>query len=64
MLALLVTIVLIVFICWLAVWFLGQLAPGHPAILDNLIWAVCVILVIIVLAKAFGFADIPVPKLR
>jgi hypothetical protein len=64
MLHLLFTIVLIVLLCWLAVWVLGQLAPGHPGIIDNIIWVVCVLLVILILAGAFGVADVPVPRLR
>jgi hypothetical protein len=64
MISLLITIVLVVFICWLAVWFLGSLAPGHPAIIDNIIWVMCVLIIIIVLANALGFGDVPVPKLR
>lgn len=64
MIQLLLTIVLVVFICWVAIWFLGQIAPGHPAIVDNLIWALCVLLVILVLVNAFGIVDIPVPRVR
>jgi len=64
MLHLLFTIVVIVLICWLAIWVLGQLAPGHPAMIDNIIWVVCVLLVILLLAGAFGVADVPVPKVR
>jgi len=62
--ALLFTIVVIVLIGWLAIYVLGMLAPGHPGIIDNIIWVVVVILVVIVLAKAFGLADVPVPRLR
>ncbi len=64
MITLLLTVVVIVLICWLAVWVLGQLAPGHPGIIDNIIWVVCVLLVVVVLAHAFGFTDVPVPRLR
>lgn len=64
MITLLFTVVIIVLICWLAVWILGQLAPGHPGIIDNIIWVICVVIVILVLANAFGIADVPVPKLR
>ena len=64
MITLLFTIVVIVLICWLAVWVLGMLAPGHPAIIDNIVWVICVLLVIVVLVKAFGLVDIPVPRLR
>lgn len=64
MIALLVTVVVIVLICWLAIYVLGMLAPGHPAIIDNIVWVVCVLLVVVVLINAFGLADIPVPRLR
>lgn len=64
MIGLLITVVVLVLVCWLAVWVLGQLAPGHPAIIDNIIWVICVLLVIVVLVNAFGLADIPVPRLR
>lgn len=64
MITLLFTIVVIVLLCWLAVWVLGQLAPGHPGIIDNIVWVVCVVLVILVLARALGLADVPVPRLR
>lgn len=49
-----------------AVWLLGQLAPGHPAILDTLVWVVVVILIVLVLAQAFGVAGInpQIPRLR
>ncbi len=64
MISLLFTVVLVVLIGWLAVWVLGQLAPGHPGIIDNIIWVVCVLIVVIVLARAFGLVDVPVPRLR
>jgi hypothetical protein len=64
MIALLLTIVIIVLVCYLAVWVLGQLAPGHPAMVDTLIWVLCVVLVVLVLVQAFGLSDIRVPKLR
>lgn len=64
MVSLLLTIVLIVLICWAAVWVIGYLAPGHPAILDRLIWVLCIVVVALVLIQAFGIADVPVPRLR
>jgi hypothetical protein len=64
MISLLFTIVVIALIGWLAVWVLGQLAPGHPAIIDNIIWVVVVLLIVVLLAGAFGLADVPVPRLR
>lgn len=64
MITLLFTIVVIVLICYAAVWVIGQLAPGHPGIVDKLIWVLCVVLVVIVLVNAFGIVDVPVPRLR
>lgn len=64
MIQLLFTIVFIVIVCWLAVWILGQIAPGHPGIIDNIIWVVCVLLVLMVLVSAFGLVDIPIRRVR
>ena len=64
MIGLLFTIVVIVLLCYVAVWVIGKLAPGHPAIIDNVIWVVCVLLVILTLINAFGIVDIPVPRVR
>lgn len=59
-------IVLVVLIGFLAVWVLGKLAPGHPALIDNIIWVVVVIVIVVVLVQAFGLAgrDPQVPRLR
>jgi len=62
MIQLLFVIVVIVVLCAVAVWVLGQIAPGHPALIDNLIWVFCVIAVLLVLASAFGLTDIRVPR--
>jgi hypothetical protein len=59
MIQLLLTIVLLVLLCAAAVWVMGQIAPGHPPIIDRLIWVFCVVLV-----SAFGLVDIPVPRVR
>ncbi len=48
----------------LAVWVLGKLAPGHPAIIDNIIWVVAVLFIVIAVASAVGLVDLPVPRLR
>lgn len=61
MLGLLLYVVLIVLIGWLAIWVLAKLAPGHPPIIDNIIWVVVVLMVVLVLARAFGIMDVPVP---
>ncbi|HXJ74205.1 MAG TPA: hypothetical protein VNM37_15250 [Candidatus Dormibacteraeota bacterium] len=61
---LLLYIVVVALIGWLAIWVLGQLAPGHPGIIDNIIWVVVVLLIVLVLVRAFGILDPPVPRLR
>jgi hypothetical protein len=64
MVSLLLTIVVIVLVCWAAVWVIGFLAPGHPAMLDRLIWVLRVVVVVLVLIQAFGIMDVPVPRVR
>ena len=64
MIGLLLYIVVIVLICYLAVWVIGQLAPGHPVLIDKLIWVLCIVLVVLVLVNALGIGDVPVPRLR
>jgi hypothetical protein len=64
MVGLLLTIVVVVLICWVAVWIIGQIAPGHPAVIDRMIWILCVIVVALMLIQAFGIADVPVPRVR
>jgi uncharacterized membrane protein YeaQ/YmgE (transglycosylase-associated protein family) len=61
---LLLYIVVVALIGWLAIWVLGQLAPGHPGIIDNIIWVVVVLLIVLVLVRAFGITDPSVPRLR
>ena len=63
MIALLLYVVVVVLLGYLAVWVLGRLAPGHPAIIDNIIWVVVVIVIVVVLLRAFGIADPAVPRL-
>ena len=64
MFAMLFLIVLIVCGFAVAVWVLGRLAPTHPGIIDNILWVVCVLVVIYVLVMAFGGHDIPIPRFR
>ena len=63
MIALLLYVVIVVLLGYLAIWVLGHLAPGHPAIIDNIIWVVVVIVIVVVLLRAFGIADPAVPRL-
>ena len=64
MIGLLLYVVVFVLLGWLAIWVLGRLAPGHPAIIDNVIWVVVVLFVVLLVVRAVGIMDIPVPRLR
>ncbi len=59
-------IVIIVFIGWVAVYALGVVAPGHPGQVDNIIWFVVVLMVIVLVLNAVGLVghDPLVPRLR
>lgn len=59
-------IVLVVGLGWGAVWVIGYLFPNHPVIIDKLIWMVVIVLVVVVLATAFGLAGVDprVPRLH
>jgi hypothetical protein len=61
---LLLYVVVVVLIGWLAIWVLGQVAPGHPPIIDRIIWVVVVLMIVLVLVRAFGIVDPTVPRLR
>ena len=41
-------------IAWGGVLVLGLVAPGHPAIIDRLIWGVAVIIIVFALVRATG----------
>jgi hypothetical protein len=57
--------VIVVLLGWLAVFALGNLAPGHPAIIDKIIWFVVVLIIVVVLAQAMGLTghDPRIPRL-
>jgi hypothetical protein len=59
-------IVVVVLLGWLAVYALAALAPGHPATIDNIIWFVVIVIVLVFVANAFGLIgrDPLVPRLR
>jgi len=54
LITLLIYIVLVVGLCYLAVWVMGKLMPGHPALVDNVIWVICVLIIVMMLLQAFG----------
>ena len=61
-----VYIAVVVMIGWVCVWGLGQLAPGHPGIIDNIIWFLVVLMIIFAVADATGLVgrDPQIPRLR
>ena len=64
--AFLLTVVVIMFLCWLAVYAVGYLAPGHPAIVDKLIWGLGIVIVLVMFLQATGLIDhdVAIPRLR
>ncbi len=58
--------VVVVLLGWLAVFALGKLAPGHPAMVDNIIWFVVVIVILVTLLSAMGLTgyDPRIPRVR
>jgi len=64
--SLFIYIVLVALLGYLAVWALGKLAPSHPAIIDGIIWVITVLVIVVVVAQAFGLLESGpmVPKLR
>ncbi len=64
--AFLLTVVVIMFLCWLAVYAIGYLAPGHPGIVDKLIWGVGIVIVLVMFLQATGLVahDVMIPRLR
>lgn len=57
-----VFILIVLVIAYFLIWVAGQLAPGHPAIIDNIIWVIAVIIIIWQLAAALGFHDVRIPR--
>lgn len=51
-------------IAYAAVWLLGYFLPGHPAIVDKIIWGVAILIIVMQLLKATGLLshDPQIPK--
>ena len=64
MITLFLYIIVVALLGYLAIWVLGKLAPGHPGIIDSIIWVVVVLFVVLLVARAVGLTDIAVPRLR
>jgi hypothetical protein len=58
--------VVVVLLGWIAVFALGKLAPGHPAMVDNIIWFVVILVIVLMLAQAMGLTgyDPKIPRVR
>jgi hypothetical protein len=59
-------VVIVVLIGWVAIYALDTLAPGHPAIINRIIWLVVVLIIIWTLVTATGLIayDPPLPRFR
>lgn len=58
--------VVVVIACAAAIWVMGQLAPNRPKIVDTLIWVLCVVILVLILAQATGLFshDVMIPRVR
>jgi hypothetical protein len=57
---------IVVALAWLGVWVIGHFAPGHPAIIDRIIWGVAVLIILYNLFTAMGLMshDPQIPSFR
>lgn len=57
--------IIVIAIAWIGVWILGQFVPGHPAIVDKIIWGVAVLIILVSLFRALGIMshDPQIPKI-
>lgn len=64
--AFLLTSVVVIFLCWLAVYAAGYLAPGHPALVDKLLWGVGIVIILVLFLQATGLLahDVMIPRVR
>lgn len=51
---LLIQICLVVGVCWLVIWVLGQLGVPMPAQVINVMWVIVVLVVLLLLWRTFG----------
>lgn len=54
LIAFLIFVLVAVLVAWVVIWILGQAAPGHPAIIDRIIWIVVVVIILFELLEATG----------
>jgi hypothetical protein len=62
--AFLVFAIIVCVIAYAAVWLLGYLAPGHPGVIDRVIWVLAVVIIVWKLLAAMGVLghDIMIPR--
>ena len=62
----LILCIIVVCISMLAIYLLGALAPGHPPIIDKIIWIVAVVIIVMALVRAMGLMnyDPQIPRLK
>lgn len=58
--------VVVVIAAALAVWAMGYFAPGHPPLVDRLVWGVAIVIVAFALLQATGLLnhDPQIPRIR
>lgn len=61
-----VYIIVVVAVAWVTVWLINWFFPGHPAIIDKIVWGVAVVLILFMLGDAIGLwaHDPRIPRLR
>jgi len=55
-------IVLVLCIAALIVWVAGKLAPDDQALVDNLVWVLAVLVIVVQIASALGLHDVLIPR--
>ena len=66
LIAFLVLVLVVAVIGAVAVMLLRLIAPSAPALFERIIWLVCMLVVVLVLAQALGLwgHDIQIPRVR
>jgi len=61
-----VVVIVVVVLGYLTIFALGKFAPGHPTMIDNIVWVAVVLLIVVLFASAIGLTgfDPQIPRLR
>ena len=59
-------VILVVGLGYLTIYALGKFAPGHPPMIDNIVWIVVILFIIVMFASALGLTgfDPQIPRVR